>query len=161
MVASRYASRKRTKGLKHADLISPHGQMFPDGWASSFIPGNIYGAAGAMSQYPPGFGGMQYGGMPQHGMQSGVMQPVPFQQEDPMKAFDSSKMKQGRMGHYGYLEGRGEWEGNSGALTRQSSLVRRLGICLLACKVCPQPHLARRRVPQHSRSTRLHMLHNP
>lgn len=25
-----------------------------------------------------------------------------------LKPFDSSKMKQGRLGHYGYLEGRGE-----------------------------------------------------
>lgn len=27
---------------------------------------------------------------------------------EPLKPFDSGKMKAGRMGHYGYLEGRGQ-----------------------------------------------------
>ena len=50
---------------------------------------------GMMGQNPM----MAAGGMATPGVQAG---------EGGLKPFDSTQMKRGRMGHYGYLEGRGE-----------------------------------------------------
>lgn len=83
---------------------------------------------GMMGQGYPGMQGGMHGGMP-GGMQGSMqgafnpystMMPAAMGQsmmptgmgmggEDSLKPFDSSKLKQGRMGHYGYLEGRGEY----------------------------------------------------
>jgi len=56
-------------------------------------------------------GGMGGGGMGGGEMASGMM-PQPGTgggagDAGSLQPFDSSKLKQGRMGHYGYLEGRG------------------------------------------------------
>lgn len=59
-----------------------------------------------------GFQGHQgYPGLPMsfNPMAMGTPSPAQFHpsQEGELKAFDSSQMKRGRNGHYGYLEGRG------------------------------------------------------
>jgi hypothetical protein len=75
-------------------------------------PGSMMGAPGMMAGHP--YAAM-YGQMPGAPMQ----QPA----ADALKPFDASKMKASRLGHYGYLEGRGEWVGLSRAefRTRRST----------------------------------------
>lgn len=54
------------------------------------------------------FGGMMNGMSPHLMSQPGMMGNFPGAgQMDSQKPFDSTQMKRGRMGHYGYLEGRG------------------------------------------------------
>jgi hypothetical protein len=63
-------------------------------------------------------------------------------QSNELKPFDSSQMKRGRMGHYGYLEGRGKL----GAPLRfqadkQNSLDHRSVTSLLVCNLPSPPPL--------------------
>lgn len=65
------------------------------------------------------------------------------QQGNELKPFDSGEMKKGRLGHYGYLDGRGEIRPahNTRAFADvvQSSLDHLLVIFLLAPKTSPNP----------------------
>lgn len=80
---------------------------------SNMMMYNPYQWSGMMGQ------GAGYPGMHNNGYMVGREQPsvigsipAPSQsaatENKNLKPFDSSKMKQGRLGHYGYLEGRGE-----------------------------------------------------
>lgn len=74
--------------------------MYPQyGWGM-MGPGGMMGVPGMMAGHP--YAAM-YRQMPGAAMQ----QPA----ADALKPFDASKMKASRLGHYGYLEGRGEWVG--------------------------------------------------
>jgi hypothetical protein len=117
--------------------IQPHRQMYSGGqWPMSAHTGmyNPYMLNPMMAQ-----------GMMHPQMQGGqpFSTPVPSQvgthggYENEMRLFDSSKMKAGRLGHYGYLEGRGK------SVARlpthcQSSQARRLVICQLGCSRNPR-----------------------
>ena len=63
-------------------------------------------------------------------------------QGNELKPFDSSQMKRGRMGHYGYLEGRGELDVPSRAQADdQNSLDHQSDTSLLVCNLLSPPHL--------------------
>lgn len=86
----------------------------PYQWGGMMGQGGMQGMAGMQGMQ--GMGGMQGGynpymmmGQQQQGLmgqQQGMMGGMAGQ-DGGLKPYDSSKMKQGRMGHYGYLEGRG------------------------------------------------------
>lgn len=76
--------------------------MYPQyGWGM-MGPGSMMGVPGMMAGHP--YAAM-YGQMPGAATQPSA---------DALKPFDASKMKASRLGHYGYLEGRGEWVNRTG-----------------------------------------------
>lgn len=96
-------------------VYNPYHQFGAGAGGHGGMPG-MTGMPGMQGQYNPYMGmgmGMagQYPMMAQGGA-AGMMSPGGMGEAATsgggLQPFDSSKMKQGRMGHYGYLEGRGE-----------------------------------------------------
>jgi len=69
-------------------------------------------AMGGMGGYNPMMGGMMMPGLSASGGPQG------FGVEGEIRAFDPGQLKRGRNGHYGYLEGRGEWTSGNGTNNR-------------------------------------------
>jgi hypothetical protein len=74
--------------------MMPHGGMMGGMGQPGMMGGYPFGAMGQGQQMP----GAMTGGYPVAGG------------EGSFKTFDPTMMKQGRLGHYGYLEGRGRWQ---------------------------------------------------
>lgn len=108
---------------------------------SNMMMYNPYQWGGGMGGQGAGYPGMQnpymmgrdpsvMGSMPALSQSSGT-------EDKNLRPFDSTKMKQGRLGHYGYLEGRGEcvWRNKLLTSIKQNSQVLLSAISLLVCSL--------------------------
>lgn len=101
----------------------------PYQWGGGMMGGQGVGYPGMQNPYMMGKDPSVMGSMP------APSQSAAGTEDRNLRPFDSSKMKQGRLGHYGYLEGRGEcafFEMNKLLITRQNSQVLLSAISLLA-----------------------------
>jgi hypothetical protein len=100
-------------------------------------------------QMPGGMGGSQFQGRGQMAPGSGASSTQYDANGNELKPFDSAQMKQGRMGHYGYLEGRGEpnLSRKYHKLTEQNLQDRRSGISQRVCNLLDRSLLHRAEVP--------------
>lgn len=88
------------------------------------------GYPGMQNPYMMGRDPSVMGSMPALSQSSGT-------EDKNLRPFDSTKMKQGRLGHYGYLEGRGEcvWRNKLLTSIKQNSQVLLSAISLLVCSL--------------------------
>jgi hypothetical protein len=100
-------------------------------------------------QMQGGMGGSQFQGQGQMCPGSGASSMQYDANGNELKPFDSAQMKQGRMGHYGYLEGRGEPNLSSrcSGLTEQNLPDRRSGIFQRVCNLLDRSLLHKAEIP--------------